>query len=370
MVRVNTLLLVYAGFLYHIKIVSSIVLDLNDIVNSGLKMHEDSHDGIITTKIYSTQEKKITKIHNGKALVWMALPGEYVKCVNIFMFKRCKKVLCTIEIENPIKTDIFYLHKYYSHYNYISKEEYYDNFEIFSYKQPKPKRKLGRPRKLKPKIETDHFEVHKQEKVSKPKKPRIRRPRKQKPESETEKVDKPKRKRGRPRKQKPELEEPKRKRGRPKKLKPDERETDQEDHESDISHIELLFSSDEEPTEPLDTEDTDSAYEVEEAEEPTEPLDTEDTDSAYEVEEAEETTEEQSEETDSADESELQPETIPVEIESDDEHEDIDLEQELLNEPLFGEDVEKLLERELDRTGLSTNELDSVFEEKSKEDDN
>ncbi|XP_954169.1 Tash1-or TashAT-like protein, putative [Theileria annulata] len=390
MVRVNTLLLVYAGFLYHIKIVSSIVLDLNDIVNSGLKIHEDSQDGIVTTKIYSTPEKKITKILNGKALVWMALPGEYVKCINIFMFKRCKKVLCTIEIENPRKTDIFYLHKYYSHYNYISKEEYYENFERFSYKQPKPKKKLGRPRKQKPEPETDHSEVHKQEKVAKPK-----------------------RKRGRPRKQKSDREEPKRKRGRPRKHKAEERETDEEDHESEISDIELLFSSDEEPIELLDTELTDSADEhlepeepiellyteltdsadehlepeepIElldteltdsadehlEPEEPIELLDTELTDSADEHLEPEEPIEPlDTELTDSADERELQPETIPVEVESDDEHEDIDLEQELLNEPLFGEDVEKLLERELDRTGLSTNELDSVFEEKSKEDDN
>ncbi|XP_954168.1 Tash(AT)-like protein, putative [Theileria annulata] len=169
------------------------------------------------------------------------------------------------------------------------------------------------------------------EKIAKPKKPRIRRPRKQKPESETEKVGKPKRKRGRPRKLKPdEVEEPKRKRARPKKHKADELDTDHIEVHKQV-RIDKRKSKQGRPK----------------------------------IKDTEKTTKQTTEQPEHL---ELQPETIPVEIESDDEHEDIDLEQELLNEPLFGEDVEKLLERELDNIGISTNELDSVFEEKSKDD--
>uniref|UniRef100_A0A3B0N6X9 Tash1-like protein, putative n=1 Tax=Theileria annulata TaxID=5874 RepID=A0A3B0N6X9_THEAN len=166
MVRVNTLLLVYAGFLYHIRIVSSIVLDLNDIVNSGLKMHEDSHDGIITTKIYSTQEKKITKIHNGKALVWMALPGEYVKCVNIFIFQWSGKQLINIEIEKPRKTYNAYFFMHRGYYKLIDRGGFENFFLQYSNFVSKISKKIVKSRSLKRKFP---FEIDGREEPTKKK---------------------------------------------------------------------------------------------------------------------------------------------------------------------------------------------------------
>uniref|UniRef100_A0A3B0MFI4 Tash(AT)-like protein, putative n=1 Tax=Theileria annulata TaxID=5874 RepID=A0A3B0MFI4_THEAN len=570
MVRFNTLCIFYGLVIYYIRIVSSILLDLENVNISKFYTMRIVERGVTKIMILSTPENKITEVYNGIFFVWSPDPGEYVKCVTIYEFRYTKRVIMSIEIENPRKTDMYYLSKYRWNYKYISKEDFEKEYQSmlliekeleYGIQKQKhesgtekvfiPKRKRGRPRKHKPKIkDTDYktrkskkqsiaqekldpeetdtadeipsdkdddepedlteeqrqkikdqvlekidFEVssdedidvdgpthshiqsdaitqtetqsyertgpqvldreavseesvrveeagkisvefsddeieselfqvnlgsdsddepliikafiptstqtnkktktdneqtytyyttytlsksqsqvsktttesteqlvpetipveigsdeedheseisdiellfssdeeHETEKIAKPKKPRIRRPRKQKPESETEKVDKPKRKRGRPRKQKPELEEPKRKRGRPKKLKPDELDTDHIEVHKQV-RIDKRKSKLGRPK----------------------------------IKNTEKTTKQTTEQPEHL---ELQPETIPVEIESDDEHEDIDLEQELLNEPLFGEDVEKLLERELDKIGISTNELDSVFEEKS-EDDN
>ncbi|XP_954171.1 Tash1-like protein, putative [Theileria annulata] len=166
MVRVNTLLLVYAGFLYHIKIVSSIVLDLNDIVNSGLKIHEDSQDGIVTTKIYSTPEKKITKILNGKALVWMALPGEYVKCINIFIFQWSGKELINIEIENPRKTYNAYFFMHRGYYKLIDRGGFENFFLQYSNFVSKISEKIVKSRSLKRKFP---FEIDGREEPTKKK---------------------------------------------------------------------------------------------------------------------------------------------------------------------------------------------------------
>uniref|UniRef100_A0A3B0N4G2 Tash1-like protein, putative n=1 Tax=Theileria annulata TaxID=5874 RepID=A0A3B0N4G2_THEAN len=367
MVRVNTLLLVYAGFLYHIRIVSSIVLDLNDIVNSGLKIHEDSHDGIITTKIYSTQEKKITKIHNGKALVWMALPGEYVKCVTYIMFESNNDVFLSFDVHNPIINKTFYLHKYYNHYKFVRQITFANKIK----KLRKRSKRMFRKRKLEDDVdenesqlehistgdlissedefdpdniklqissdeeqldpETIHFEISSDE-------------------DEPEEID-------------PETI--------PVEIESDEEEiceeelTKQDRKDQLMDKLKKMIkqrikekSKQSQPSESVTSEES----QPEEHKEPEIEFEI----SSEESQPSESVTTKQT--TEQPEHLELQPETIPVEIESDDEHEDIDLEQELLNEPLFGEDVEKLLERELDRTGLSTNELDSVFEEKSKED--
>ncbi|XP_954174.1 Tash1-like protein, putative [Theileria annulata] len=359
MVRVNTLLLVYAGFLYHIKIVSSIVLDLNDIVNSGLKIHEDSQDGIVTTKIYSTPEKKITKILNGKALVWMALPGEYVKCVNIFMFESNNDVFLSFDVHNPIINKTFYLHKYYNHYKFVRQITFANKIK----KLRKRSKRMLRKRKLEDDVDENESQLEHistgglissedefdQDNI------------KLQISSDEEQLD-------------PETihfeissdDEP--------EIEPEtitvEIESDDDEREEELTKPDRI----EQVMDKLKKMIKQRIKEKSKQSQPSESVPSEESkpsesETTKQPEHTSETTK-QTEQTETTDERELQPETIPVEVESDDEHEDIDLEQELLNEPLFGEDVEKLLERELDRTGLSTNELDSVFEEKSKEDDN
>ncbi|XP_954170.1 Tash1-like protein, putative [Theileria annulata] len=129
MVRVNTLLLVYAGFLYHIKIVSSIVLDLDNEDISRFYTMKIVEQGVTKVMILSTPENKITEIRKGKSLIWMADPDEYVKCFTRISSRWYSEELSTIEIENPKKTKMFYLRKhYFSHFYYISKKDFEQRF--------------------------------------------------------------------------------------------------------------------------------------------------------------------------------------------------------------------------------------------------
>uniref|UniRef100_A0A3B0MXH9 Tash1-like protein, putative n=1 Tax=Theileria annulata TaxID=5874 RepID=A0A3B0MXH9_THEAN len=129
MVRVNTLLLVYAGFLYHIKIVSSIVLDLDNEDISRFYTMKIVEQGVTKVMILSTPENKITEIRKGKSLIWMADPDEYVKCFTRISSRWYSEELSTIEIENPQKTKMFYLRKhYFSHFYYISKKDFEQRF--------------------------------------------------------------------------------------------------------------------------------------------------------------------------------------------------------------------------------------------------
>ncbi|XP_954172.1 Tash1-like protein, putative [Theileria annulata] len=301
MVRVNTLILFYTIIIYCIKIVSSIVLDLDNLDNSIIEIVKTTEEGIITTKIYSIPENKITELREGFIIVWMQDDCEYIKSITHYEFLSTKRKLMSIELYSPFEDNMIYLYKLGKHYAYTTRNKFE---EIFKKNLEISEKKT---RKRKPKSYTDY-------KRRKSKKKRITKPEDLEPEMEFE-------------------------------ISSDESTQQTEKKSEEHTEPEMDFEISSEESKPIESETT------------------------KQPEHTSETTK-QTEQTETTDERELQPETIPVEVESDDEHEDIDLEQELLNEPLFGEDVEKLLERELDRTGLSTNELDSVFEEKSKDDDN
>uniref|UniRef100_A0A3B0MUJ7 Tash1-like protein, putative n=1 Tax=Theileria annulata TaxID=5874 RepID=A0A3B0MUJ7_THEAN len=128
MVRFNTLCIFYALVIYYVRIVSCNVLDLNNLDNPKFYTIKIVEQGVTKIMILSTPENKITEIHRGRLLIWSPDPGEYVKCVTVFIFHWSGKVLINFEIENPRKTDMYYLHKYYSHFKYINKREFENEY--------------------------------------------------------------------------------------------------------------------------------------------------------------------------------------------------------------------------------------------------
>ncbi|XP_954166.1 Tash1-like protein, putative [Theileria annulata] len=128
MVRFNTLCIFYGLVIYYIRIVSSNVLDLNNLDNPKFYTMRIVEQGVTKIMILSTPENKITEIRRGRLLIWSLDPGEYVKCVTVFIFHWSGKVLINFEIENPRRTDMYYLHKYYSHFKYISKREFEEEY--------------------------------------------------------------------------------------------------------------------------------------------------------------------------------------------------------------------------------------------------
>uniref|UniRef100_A0A3B0MK48 Tash(AT)-like protein, putative n=1 Tax=Theileria annulata TaxID=5874 RepID=A0A3B0MK48_THEAN len=440
MVRFNTLCIFYGLVIYYIRIVSSILLDLENVNISKFYTMRIVERGVTKIMILSTPENKITEVYNGIFFVWSPDPGEYVKCVTIYEFRYTKRVIMSIEIENPRKTDMYYLSKYRWNYKYISKEDFEKEYQSmlliekeleYGIQKQKhesgtekvfiPKRKRGRPRKHKPKIKDTDYKTRKSKKQSIAQEettqqlekldPEVTTTTKEESEESKEPTQTPTKESKTDSAQITQLTEEPKPQLQP-EITPVEIGSDEEPEEEEPVHLSQYYTETIEHIEPTSTMDLLlSDYEHLEPEEleisdiePSESV-VEQTEEELELDsihfeissddEPEHTTEKEPEEhkepeiefeisseesqpsesvttkqtTEQPEHLELQPETIPVEIESDDEHEDIDLEQELLNEPLFGEDVEKLLERELDNIGLSTNELDSVFEEKS-EDDN
>ncbi|EAN33843.1 TpHN family protein [Theileria parva strain Muguga] len=276
MVRVNILYMSFVLIVCRIKIVSSIVLDINDIVNSGLKVFQRVKNGIITTKVFSRPGMPITQILKGSRPIWNGYPGESVRSLTFITSEWSSETVLSIEVDNPVKEPTLYLHTFYNHYKYIT---------IQSYNQ-KIKQILKGPRIC--------FKKRKKDK------------------GETDDTGEPEKK---IRRQPNETTEP----------------PPQQPLVPETIHFEISDSEEEEPT-------TTSAQQCQEDQtpEPTKPL---------------------------------VPETTRVEIGSDvDEETDTasgpsdDDDSNLLNESLFGEDVEKLLDRELSSTGLSKTELDSILE--------
>ncbi|EAN33856.1 TpHN family protein [Theileria parva strain Muguga] len=112
-------------FLYHIKIVFSNLLDLDNIAGSGYNIVQTSERGITKLMIFSTQEKKITVIYNKEKLIWKGHPGEYTKCFTIYKFEMSNIGLASLEILNPEFENI----KYFRSHNLIYKPINQETFE-------------------------------------------------------------------------------------------------------------------------------------------------------------------------------------------------------------------------------------------------
>ncbi|EAN33851.1 TpHN family protein [Theileria parva strain Muguga] len=410
--------------LYHIKIVLSNVLDLRDISSSGFEVAQTHESGMIKTIVLSSPDRQITEVRQGRELVWMGHPGESVKCLTHTTFMRYKKALVTMEINNPVKHDVFYLYNYFSHYVYTSKDIYDEKFRKYS-KPPKYLKKL-----IKPKADIDDTKNPKKiEKLGKHKgvvydtEPPKKRGRSSKSKGDIDNTKKPKT----PRKHNKKNDIVTNKKIRERKKKTDV-------SSQPVSSI--LSSEEREQEEPLDLSIKQKSKQPGSTED--QPLIPENI--HIEISDSEDITE-QLEPVDLSSKSGLQPETIRVELISDDEkieelskttdqlidsfgtlseplthppptepqsrvemesNKDTQIEEpteeqrkqqrkflmerlrnkiqqriqekskqsqvqpepsiDLLNEPLFDEDVEKLLESELSSTGLSHTELDSILE--------
>ncbi|EAN33849.1 TpHN family protein [Theileria parva strain Muguga] len=328
MVRLNILLLLYAGFLYHIKSVYSVLLDLNNLSHSGLQVVKTVERDISKTMIYSTQERKITGICKGSKLIWMGYRGEYVRCVTRILSKWCNSTLIIIQINNAVKDDTYYIHIDPSNYVYISKEEFDEVLDVISkFSQWMYEKYSKRPKKPeKRKGDTDDTEKTKKRSTVEP------QPQSDQPEPEVtqvksiEDVEREKKRKDLMMSLRNKIQQRIQEKSKqiqiskPKKpLVPEtilvELESDEHPKDSDISDVGLKFP----PTE------------LEQQQPP--------------------------------ENQQLEPEVTQVEMGSDDDDSD------LLNESLFGEDVEKWLESELEDIGLSESERDSLFEDTTEESD-
>eukprot|EP00375_Theileria_parva_P003453 XP_766135.1 hypothetical protein [Theileria parva strain Muguga] len=233
-------------------------------------------NGIIKTTIFSTPDRPITKICKGCRGIWQALPGESAKCVTYITSELSKKILMIIEVDNPVKHQVYYLNRCRTHYVYITREQFEKEFVEISYP---PSGKVPIPKLKRPEPITEALPVTYED-------------------------------------------------NNPNKLrklmkKPETAETTIGNREKSSQTL-------------MQTQVVETQLQPDL----------------------------------------LEPEIVQVEVESEDDEEGREVQQlqpsfyndsELLNEPLFEEDVEKLLESELEDIGLSESELDSLFDDTSEQ---
>ncbi|EAN33846.1 TpHN family protein [Theileria parva strain Muguga] len=140
MVKLNILCLLVILILYHIKIVSSIVFDIKNISNSKVEVVRTVENGMTKTVIYSTPERKITEVRDGYKIIWMADPGEYLKCLNYYEFLWKKNILISVESNNPSK-DMSFFYKRGENYPRIAGVNFVVKFEKNLYHSTKTPKK-------------------------------------------------------------------------------------------------------------------------------------------------------------------------------------------------------------------------------------
>ncbi|EAN33845.1 TpHN family protein [Theileria parva strain Muguga] len=148
-----------------ISFVFSEILNIKNLTDSGFYTIIIIEDGITKTMIYSTPQKIITEVRQGKRVLWTALPGESVKCLTIYTLDWASIRVMTIEINNPVKDGMYYFNRRYSNYVYATKEmfdfEYAEMARVAKYmheKYSKSSDKVPIPEQKQPKkrkAETD-----------------------------------------------------------------------------------------------------------------------------------------------------------------------------------------------------------------------
>ncbi|EAN33848.1 TpHN family protein [Theileria parva strain Muguga] len=300
MVRLNILLLLYAGFLYHIKSVYSNTLNIQIIADSGFFTIKVYENGITKIMVFSTADKPITEVRQGPKSIWDSLPGESIKCLTYYQFKGSNRKLMTIEINNPVKDEMYYLHIHNYNYVYATKEmfefEYTEMARVAKYMHEKYSKS------------SDKVPIPKQ-----------KQPKKRKADTDDT---------GGSKKKTPAVSE---------KIEPDIVQVEVESEEDESTDTASEGPIEDQKQERKDLMErinfvvsSDSDNDINELEVPFDP---------------------------SIKTNPSEPEITQVEMGSDDDDSD------LLNESLFGEDVEKWLESELEDIGLSESERDSLFED-------
>ncbi|EAN33842.1 TpHN family protein [Theileria parva strain Muguga] len=122
--------IIFTLFLYQIKIASSEILYLDNIVGSGFNIIKIIENRITRTMIYSTPDRQITQVRQGRKLIWMGYPGESIKCLTIFSFESSSKILITIEIENPAYDSLKFIYMHRNYFRYVTKAYFETNFAM------------------------------------------------------------------------------------------------------------------------------------------------------------------------------------------------------------------------------------------------
>ncbi|EAN33855.1 TpHN family protein [Theileria parva strain Muguga] len=171
MVSLINVCLIFVVIVYCTSFVSSLTLDLNNLFNSEFNTLKIVENGIIKTTIFSTADRPITKIRKGSKVIWQALSGESAKSITHISSKWSKSMVMTIEVDNHVNDDMYYICKTRSDYKYVTKEifdeEFVELYKTFismneryskrSHKRKKPKddtdntqipKKRGKPRKI------------------------------------------------------------------------------------------------------------------------------------------------------------------------------------------------------------------------------
>ncbi|EAN33850.1 Tash protein PEST motif family protein [Theileria parva strain Muguga] len=156
--------LIFALIFYHIKIVSSALLNINNIDNSKFKVVKIVDGFVIKVMIYPTADNPINEVCKNSKIIWEVHPGEKIKCVTHITSKLCDAQLMVIDVENPEKKYTIYFRKYYLHFRVINENTFDKMLKKIVRSSVRKIRKHGDPnidkdknrRKRKLKDEVDH----------------------------------------------------------------------------------------------------------------------------------------------------------------------------------------------------------------------
>uniref|UniRef100_A0A3B0MIN1 Tashat3 protein n=1 Tax=Theileria annulata TaxID=5874 RepID=A0A3B0MIN1_THEAN len=241
--------------LYSIENISSTTLDLNDPSRSKFRVIQYTKENVITTIIYPKKNEPITQVNDGQYLLFTPWYFEKIVSVKIIRFKFSKEVLVLVDLENAVTSPEKYFSKGQGPFVPIDIENFELKLECLSNKPKYDPSKIVIPgkgpnaqtrfkQKIKKKLRSKLLKeqrIASHDIINPPEEPPSEIFSEILSDSETDtesgtKSDEP--------------TQQTEKQQEPRELEPEtitvELESDEEDHESDLSDIDLLISSDEE----------------------------------------------------------------------------------------------------------------------------